>query len=812
MSSRSNRSLTGKIIITLLIACVTLLLSWGITNLSFQRIKEPVRHLSEPNRQLRLVNKLLQDVVLLDQLQRVQASQEHIQAYNPFLHQSQAIMTSLDSLSLLSGTDTAQLERIDEMKAVLTERDKIFVRYMNLRRHFVDNDTLSTRIRSLSDYVSNTALRTDSNIFTTESSITATTIEEPDTMRTAVKQGFWDKLFKRKRAPERKEIRHFILEQLKTSVDTLALLHEDSIINQLSQSIAAVEIGRQQSRNALIRQRMQLDRIGNTLISQLLVTLHDMEANELRRIESNNVLATDIINNGLQKIGFVLIVFILLIVLLAMMIFTDIAKSNEYKKQLIAAKEEAEELSQVKQRFLANMSHELRTPLQAIIGFAEQMKTDERERTQKNTDIIYQSSQHLLQVVNEVLDYTRIASGRLMIESRRFRVKEVADSVQEAIGFQARQKGLSFHYEAPELQADDYIGDPFRLRQILFNLLHNAVKFTEAGAVSFAIRQEQAGKRTLFTFSISDTGIGIAAADADKIFAHFEQLETDQMQQGSGLGLSIVRALVERQGGSISLESAPGKGSLFIVQLSYLKAQAPADALVPGQDERPFEGSVWIVDDDSTILGLCSLILRKQGIVHQCFHSPAELLQQSPPTSLHTVFMDIRMPGISGFELLARLKEQWADKPAMRYIALTAQSLPDERDQILAAGFDALLNKPFLAAELLATLYAGPFPEAAVLNEVAEAQIWRSFWEETQRDLDYLKQAIDAAASAEMAEIMHRIAGRSGQMGLADLAGDARRLEWTLRKGQYDPEALSSFYQTLAGFVANAANDETEGV
>lgn len=758
--------------------------------------------MSEPNPQLRIVNRLLKDVIYLDQLQRLQASSGNLKDYKPFLEQSARIRALLDSLYVLSGANEIRHRRIDTMRSLLVQRDKVFFRYISLRQGFLENDSLNNKLRMLSEYVNKSALKTDSNIFTSESSISATTIEDSNNTEEE-KKGFWDKLFKRKKSPERKEVRHMILEQLKISVDTSLLLHEDSMISQLSQSISAVENERQQSRNTLLRQRVRLDHAGQDIISQLLVMLNEMEHNELYAIEQNNLLATEIIDRGFNRISMILIAFIVLIIVLSVLIFTDISKSNQYRKELILARDEAEKLGQIRGKFMANMSHELRTPLQAIIGFTEQMVKDEQQRTQKNSDIIFQSANHLLHVVNEVLDYSRINSGKLLIASKMFSVKDITDSVAEAIQLQAGQKQLSFSAFTNEVDNTLFYGDPYRLRQILFNLLGNAVKFTEKGEVSLQVSKKEYKRHTTFTFRIADTGIGIPAENHGKIFAHFEQLETDYLQHGTGLGLTIVKNLVEQQGGSIALESEPGKGSVFSVSLAYTKVKAPQQHSVVPQGQPVFEGLVWIIDDDRTILKLCSLVLQQHHIPHQCFHAADEVLQTIIPEQLSIVLTDIRMPRIDGFELKNHLKQKAGS--TVRYIALTAQSMPEERAKILDSGFDALLLKPFLEKELTDLLFSftAQQEQAATLTDHSthDKEVWDILIPETTEDLAVLQNAAQQQDTTVMADSLHRLAGRFGQLGIKDISRVARRLEISLRRGEYHPEAISDFTGQLSTWL-----------
>src|SRR5690606_37346398 len=209
-------------------------------------------------------------------------------------------------------------------------------------------------------------------------------------------------------------------------------------------------------------------------------------------------------------------IFFLSAALLVFLILIDITRSNYLRKQLIQAKEEAEQLSQIKQRFLANMSHEIRTPLQSIVGFAEQLKHSEKNN--HAVDAIYNSSEHLLHIVNEVLDYSRIESGRLSLVREPFYLKKVIHDVTSAIVTQAEKRKLTFVVDTDDSVDLWLTGDAFRLRQILFNLLGNAIKFTEKGHVRLSVEVHREGLQARCVFKVSDTGIGMDQKDLDRIF------------------------------------------------------------------------------------------------------------------------------------------------------------------------------------------------------------------------------------------------------------------------------------------------------
>ncbi len=746
-----------------------------------------VKQLSAPDPKLQLVNKLLRDVVRLDQLQRAQTI-ANPKKYNPFLKDSRDIQLTLDTLYALSSGNEAQLKGIDTMRRILRQRDEIFVSYMNLRNDYIKNDTLTSQIRLLSEFIGNPDMKTDSSVVTTEKKITTTTIEDVDTNATEERPSFWDRLVGRKKAPEVKQVKKLIQEELNIKIDTLAMAREDSVIQQISMAISNVENDRSLQRNKLIGRQQQLGRAGNMLITKLLSTLQDIETAELNRTEQNNTAATELVDAGLSRINFILIAFILCTALLAFLIFTDIAGSSKYKKELIAARDEAEQLGQVKQRFLANMSHEIRTPLQAIVGMAEQMKDDTRVKIE-DVDIVYRSSQHLLQIVNEVLDYSRISSGKIMLENVPFNIKSLVDEVKDIINAQAVKKGLQLNYESNLSATAMYMGDPFRLRQILFNILGNAIKFTDNGSVTLHVKEHKNVVHSLISFTIADTGIGIPEADISLIFEDFEQANSSSThtRQGSGLGLSIVRSLVETLKGNIKVSSQLNKGSVFTIQLPYEHADNTTKTSIHDATIDNYPGLIWIVDDDDFILRLCSAILTKHGVRHQCINKSTEAATMPIPADLSLVFLDIRMPDMDGFELCNVLKEK-TKGTHMRFIALTAQALPNEREHILTSGFDSILAKPFMENDLLAAITG--YNDTDNTNQSLlqfPKEIWQSFVNESRKDVDIIQVAIQHNDAPVISEHLHRLAGRMGQLNFTDFALNIRKAEIATRSSNQIP-------------------------
>ena len=503
--------------------------------------------------------------------------------------------------------------------------------------------------------------------------------------------------------------------------------------------------------------------------------------------------------------------FFFLTAVMAYFIFTDITKSNDYREQLEEAKEEAEYHSMAKQRFLANMSHEIRTPLQSIIGYAEALKNEEKPRKQ-DLETLHSASEHLLYLVNEVLDYSRIISDRFTFEDRVFSINPLLNEVVQVLRPNALAKGLVLRLENL-LRPNLYLhGDPFRLRQVLYNLLTNAIKFTENGEVVLKVAGHESGNLAKIEFQVSDTGIGLSKEQTERIFNQFEQADPSIQRRygGTGLGLSIVKALVEGMSGSVHVTSKQGEGTTFFVTTSMKKADTLELAEETPERSYRINGKVWLVDDDAFILKWCSSVLEMNGIPHTAFSSAEEVLSRPWNDEVKFVLTDMRMSGMNGAELVKRLRKSAPDD--VKFFVLTAQALPEERKKLLGMGFDGYLMKPFHSRDLLELLEASSAPEIAqppvapaegntedqvphnldfdfsMLTEMTCGdesllrEILDQFVKDSRSDIDSLRHHIAAGELDHAQELMHRMAGRTGQIGARDLSARFRNLEIALRE------------------------------
>lgn len=832
--TRVFKVMKGKVILALGLACFALFMAWAVSKVAFREMLETVENISSPNDRLRIVNELSRKISGLDQSQKKLAFNDPGK-YNTFFKESQQLRKVLDTLRGLYAGDSVQLERMASIDELLTVRDRQFVKYLKVREKLVNDKSFSSQLDKFNAMVDKSAREADSTVVTSEKRTTTTTVIPGDE-----KRSLFNKIFGKKKSEEDKNASFRIYNEEKVKRDTIALSTEGKMAKGVEQTLRAIEKAQQQKSRTFIAREAVLSEANSLLISQMLDILKKVEREAVAQIEQNSVQAKKVVNTGIRQMTIIMVVFFLLMVLLLFLILTDITRSNKYRKELEAATEEAEYHGKAKQRFLSNMSHEIRTPLQSIIGYAEIIRKQDHPDP-KDIDAIYHSSEHLLQIVNEVLDYNRLISGKFTFVNQVFNLHKLLDEVMHIVSPQAEKKALRMVCNFDIDEHHFLLGDPFRLKQILFNLLSNAIKFTLKGQVELSVFYKRQGEQLHFTFRVKDTGIGLSEVEAQHIFNEFEQADAPEQhfvnQNGAGLGLTIVKSLVENQGGRIYVKSKKGAGSNFTFFLTFRVAEQPVAELRKQQNALQIqENTVWVVDDDQLILDLCSLIFEKHHFHYTCFNSPLALLNADWNPAVRFILMDIRMPKLSGAELCKAMRLKVGRE--VKIYAMTAQVLPEEREGLLADGFDGLMMKPFRESDLLSIFNRVPDggvaapPEAqqeAEVNEVASvkteimaeseqreglkaeeevlfdpsylqkmtfgdaeqfSKILNRFIQDCQDDHQALLQSLQAGDDALTSLLLHRLAGRLAQMGCRDLAMAFRLLEINMEKEKIPPLAV----------------------
>ncbi len=382
----------------------------------------------------------------------------------------------------------------------------------------------------------------------------------------------------------------------------------------------------------------------------------------------------------------------------------DISERKRAEQDLIEARQRAEASSIAKERFLANMSHEIRTPLNAIMGLSDLLANSiVDEKQNKYLKAITQSGQNLLVILNDILDLSKIDSGKLELEQVGFSMRQRLEYLMQMLVPPANDKGVELRYDCPDNIADVLVGDPVRLDQVLINLVNNAIKFTEEGYVNLSCRILTRSKtEQTIEFEVSDTGIGINADKIEQIFDSFTQADESITRRfgGTGLGLSICKKLVELMGGTIRVKSRVGLGTTFTFILPF-GIGSEADLPNLQEEHQDFDLSkvrVLLVEDHEMNRFLAMTILEEKGMEVTHASNGKEAVDLIQKHNFDIVLMDVQMPIMSGTEATRVIREQL--KMDIPIIALTANAVKNDAEKYLASGMDAYVSKPFNAKHL----------------------------------------------------------------------------------------------------------------
>lgn len=505
------------------------------------------------------------------------------------------------------------------------------------------------------------------------------------------------------------------------------------------------------------------------------------------------------------------------------------AELTTVNSELLAAKDKAEEASRAKSEFLANMSHEIRTPMNGVIGMTDlvldtHLTTGQREQL----GLVKTSAESLLLIVDDILDFSKIEAGRLSLDPVEFKLRETLDDILTTLAARAHQKGLELLCDVQSDVPDTLIADSSRLRQILVNLVGNAIKFTEHGEVFLDVWSESpASDEATLHIAVTDTGVGIPIEQQVAIFDAFSQADSSTTRRygGTGLGLTISASLVKMMGGRIWVESVPGSGSTFhfTVQVRVLAEGSPrqptADTTAARQHHRP-SLRILLAEDNIVNQRVAIGLLERGGHAVTLAENGRDALAALEAATFDLVLMDIQMPEMSGLETTAAIRAHESEHGGhVPIIALTAHAMAGDRARCLEGGADGYVCKPIKPVELFREIDAvlsdnamPPVPaesparddqddllarvggSQALLQEVIEL-----FLEDGPRLLNEIREGLAAGDAAVVYKTAHTLKGSAGNFGGQDVIALAQRLEARAREG--DLPTAATVFATLEAEV-----------
>lgn len=697
--------------------------------------------------------------------------------YKRAMKEASALIDSLQQLL----TDTLQQMRLDTVRSLLRNKEQNMVLVLEAMKQSPTDELYRQQLDSL-------IMQQDSILSSTHVRRRVVTHRNSYTIHHKPK-----KFFRRLAdvfspgKPDSTQVDNIIQEEYTDTIDE-AYNPVDTIATMLTSIQHKVFQTRQESMRTLDARINQLRIAGGRVSQRVNQLLDNIEDDEQKAMEVRIAHEQDIRQQAAWTMATIAILAVLLVLIFFTIIWRDITRSNHYRKELEKAKLYAENLLVAREKLMLTITHDIKAPAGSIIGYIDLLiRLVQDRRQQFYLHNMKSSANHLLDLITSLLDYHRLEAGKMDIHPVTFNPHELFESIYTSFLPGAEKKQLTLNFEENIPRTLNLEGDPFRIRQIAENLISNALKFTSQGSITIQVDYEQ----NRFTFRVEDTGCGMSFQEQQRVFQAFTRLQSAQGQEGFGLGLSITKKLVELLNGEITIESAPGKGSIFQVVLFLPKVtKAPITQVETLSDDKK-QWRILLIDDDRIQLNLTEVMIydlfnhAQHNIppVIKCCTQPEELFKLIASETFDIVFTDIQMPAMNGFELLQKLRS--LDVPQAKnipVIAITARSDMDETD-FCTQGFAGCLHKPFNQTELLkifkthmqedwkgntvqtdskpsdteCTYNFSPLTAFSGDDPAAAHEILETFIGESTKNYERMKQALSNKDMADLCNVAHKM-------------------------------------------------------
>jgi len=742
--------------------------------------------IAEENAKVLKVSNLLSNIYETENLARITIQSDSYHDFQNYLDQTRSLRSQIDSLKLLVKADD-QLVLLDSVKFLLTKKTANIVQLKKIKRQSVDEVAVKKAITNfgkmqeslrklrMADFIKN-----PSNLSEYERRVYGQYVEY---MNQNIKED---------------------------STNTLTKKTSDSLIAASKRLLNNVQSLTEKKKATLDAEERNLLKNELAISEQLRKVLNVIEREIIENTTKSNALKEISLKKTNDVVTTAAIIGLVLTLFFSILILTDFSKTQSYKTQLETAKAKTESLLQNREQLISTVSHDLKTPLSTIIGYTELLDNSQLSNKQHYyTKNIKSSSEYISKLVQDLLDFTKIEAGKIIVETVPFSLTDVIKDVSNSVQSVYQGKSIALSLDIEESLNKKIIGDPFRLRQILTNIIGNAYKFTESGFIKITARPNSIQNKV--TITIEDSGIGIKPENLKLVFEEFTQADEniEKSYGGTGLGLTISKKMAEILGGKLYLESTFGKGSTFKIDL-------PLQFDTTGSNDKSklseFTNlAAIVVDDDDSLLRLTTEVLKQKGFKIHPFTNASEALKAIQDTDFDFIITDIQMPEIDGFQFLKSVKSTAGTKYKNQPIIAVTGRADLETEMYLNAGFTTVVRKPFSPTTLLEVIHS-VFEKKPIIKEISSfemrnpdtkkpyslaslisflpndnealKEVLQSFETTTQENIQILETSIVENDIAKMKEIAHRMGPMFRQISANEIGTILQEMELNVNSAE----------------------------